>query len=326
MLREFLTNNTIITPQIDFLLFLQNLRELSDGAFDQTFALLTRFGETLIPFTIMCLIYWCYSQKAGLFLFSLNGISITLAQIFKTVVCIYRPWVLSENIHPQAEAILRAGGYSFPSGHSTMASSSFGGMAYLVRKNKITSILLILLVLGVCFSRLYLGVHTPQDVMVGFLTGLILILPVAKIIDWCEKDKNRYLYFLAVFDIFAVIVLFFICFKSYPMDYMNGELLVSPWSAKYTGIIHIGMSLGAINGGALCRRFFPYEPQKYSIKVKTIIGIVGLVLALTLLHLLDVNVWIKHCDFKIALLCGFFSTFFPIGIYPFIFTRFVKEK
>ena len=268
MLREFLTSNSIITPQIDFLLLLQGLRETMPDIFSKLFLQLTGLGETLIPFSIMCLIYWCFSARAGLFLFLLNGVSVVSAQIFKTIACIYRPWVLSAKIHPQAEAILRAGGYSFPSGHATMASSSFGGMAYLVRKNIVACTLLILLILTVCFSRMYLGVHTPQDVTVGFLTGFILILPIAKIIEWCEKDKNRYLYILAAFDIFALCVLLFVCYKSYPMDYLNGKLLVSPWGAKYTGTIHTGMSLGAINGSLLCRRFFPFDPQKYSAKQK----------------------------------------------------------
>lgn len=326
MLREFLTSQTIITPQIDFLLYLQNMREATNGAFDQLILFLTTFGETLMPFTIMCLIYWCFSPKAGVFLFSLNGISIFLAQVFKTVACIYRPWVLSDSVHPQADALLRSGGYSFPSGHSTMASSSFGGMAYLLRKNKVVCGLLILLVFAVCFSRLYLGVHTPQDVIVGALTGFLLIFPIAKCIDICEKDKNKYLYLLAILDIFALGVMFFICFKSYPADYIGGKLLVSPLSAKYTGVIHIGMSMGAINGAFLCRRFFPFEPQKYSAKAKTVISLVGLVCSMFILHLLDVYVWGKQCDFKIAFLSGFFSTFFLIGIYPFIFTKLIKEK
>ncbi|MCR4881683.1 MAG: phosphatase PAP2 family protein [bacterium] len=326
MIREFLTSSFWINPQIDFLLWLQNIREATGGLFDNIFLKLTALGETLIPFTVMCVIYWCFSPKSGICLFSLNGISIVAAQIFKTTACIYRPWVLSKNIHPQSLAFLRAGGYSFPSGHSTMASSVFGGMAFLLRKNPVFCSLLVFLVLLIGFSRLYLGVHTPQDVIVGILTGFILAFPMAKLFDWCEKDTNRYLYFLFVFDILACLVLFFICTKSYPADYINGKLLVSPWSAKYTGIIHTAMSLGAINGGLLCRRFFHFEPKKFSKKTKILIGIIGVAIAIFLLHLLDMYVWIKHCDFKVAFTAGFFSTFSLIGIYPFIFTRLLKQK
>ena len=326
MIREFLTNSSWISPQIDFLLLLQNLREATNGVFDGFFLNTTMLGETLIPYTIMCLIYWCFCPKSGLFLFSLNAFSITLAQVFKTIACIYRPWVLSESIHPQQLAITRAAGYSFPSGHSTMASSSIGGMAYLARKHKILCSLIVSVVLLVGFSRLYLGVHTPQDVIVGILTGFILIFPIAKAIEWCEKEKNRYLYFMVIFNIVALLVLIIICTKSYPMDYINGTLLVSPLKAKYTGILHIGMSLGAVNGGCLCRRFFLFEPQNYSKRTKTMLGIIGLIFTYILLHLLDMHVWIKSCDFKVAMLAGFFSTFCSTGVYPFIFTKFLDKK
>ena len=74
MIRTLLTNPILINPQIDFLLWLQGIREATGGIFDNFFLTLTSFGETLIVFTVISLIYWCFSPKAGLFLFSLNGI------------------------------------------------------------------------------------------------------------------------------------------------------------------------------------------------------------------------------------------------------------
>lgn len=326
MIREFLTSSSWINPQIDFLLLLQNFREISGGVFDNLFLFLTMFGEALIPFCIICVIYWCFNPKSGMFLFSLNGVVIVLAQIFKTVACIYRPWVLSDRISPQAMAFTRAGGYSFPSGHSTMVSSTFGAMAYLVKEKKILCFSIILLVLLTGFSRLYLGVHTPQDVIVGLLTGFLLIIPVIKAIEWCEKKKNRYFYLILVYNIFSLLVLLFIYSKGYPMDYVNGKLLVSPLKAKYTATIHAAMSMGAINGCALCRMFFPYDPKNYSMKARITIGIVGLLFALTFLKLMDLNVWIKLIDFKVAFAAGFFAVFSLTGIYPFIFTRILGRK
>jgi undecaprenyl-diphosphatase len=66
--------------------------------------------------------------------------------------------------------------YSFPSGHALLSTSFYGTMAYLAskrasttgRKVAIWAGALVLIVL-ICLSRVYLGVHYPADVAGGFL-------------------------------------------------------------------------------------------------------------------------------------------------------------
>ena len=324
MLHEILTNSIVLKPQIDYLVFLQNHRT---PELDILFLNITKFAESIVPYIFVSLCYWLLDKRSGFILFTALQLGMMTKDLLKELAFVKRPWLLSDKVHPVEAARAHAPGYSFPSGHTVRGITAISGISIATWKNnKWLSIFFILLGFSVLFSRNYLGVHTPQDVIVGALTGFLLIFPIAKCIDICEKDKNKYLYLLAILDIFALGVMFFICFKSYPADYIGGKLLVSPLSAKYTGVIHIGMSMGAINGAFLCRRFFPFEPQKYSAKAKTVISLVGLVCSMFILHLLDVYVWGKQCDFKIAFLSGFFSTFFLIGIYPFIFTKLIKEK
>ncbi|MBR3264493.1 MAG: phosphatase PAP2 family protein [Erysipelotrichaceae bacterium] len=68
-----------------------------------------------------------------------------------------------------------ATGYSFPSGHSMNASTVFGGG--VVRRDLpfVLRITLFLIMSLVGFSRLYLGVHTPQDVLVAFIAGMFVM-------------------------------------------------------------------------------------------------------------------------------------------------------
>ncbi len=68
---------------------------------------------------------------------------------------------------------------SFPSGHAMSATVCYGTVAYLVirlqkhRLSKVaTGIAAGLLILLVCATRLYLGVHYPSDVVAGILVGL----------------------------------------------------------------------------------------------------------------------------------------------------------
>ena len=88
--------------------------------------------------------------------------------VIKLTACVYRPWIRSELIEPAGDSKVAATGYSFPSGH-TLAATLLYGMMYLWQKNKRkgVAILCIVLILLTGFSRNFLGVHTPQDVLVG---------------------------------------------------------------------------------------------------------------------------------------------------------------
>lgn len=74
---------------------------------------------------------------------------------------------------------------SFPSGHATAAMALYGFLAYFLcalfpeRKTMVLTAAAVLIgVIG--FSRLYLGVHFPSDVLAGYLLGgLCLLLGIA---------------------------------------------------------------------------------------------------------------------------------------------------
>jgi len=323
---EFLSNPSWINPQIDFLLFLQNIRMNTPDIFDKFFLSITVFGEFWIPTLLCAIVYWCIDFKAGLYLFSLEGINSILAHFFKLIACVYRPWILSDKIHPSELAIPFAKGYSFPSGHSAMSSSVWGGLAYLLRQKKILCILLICLILLIGFSRLWLGVHTPQDVLCGFLTGLCLIFIVHKIINWAEKKPNRYIFLLIITDIISVLTIIYVCyFNTYRMDYISGELLVNPAKSIYSTIKLYAYMLGLLNGCYLCARFFPYNPKEFSVKTRLIIGIIGAILVITLLKGVGYLFVTSELPLRILSPVMFVTGVFITFIYPIIFQFFIRK-
>jgi undecaprenyl-diphosphatase len=81
-----------------------------------------------------------------------------------------------------------AAGYSFPSGHTTSAVGTFGSLAATSRQKRSAVIYTVLAVL-VGFSRMYIGVHTPADVIVGALTSLVLIVLLRKV-PWKGRAMN----------------------------------------------------------------------------------------------------------------------------------------
>jgi undecaprenyl-diphosphatase len=78
-----------------------------------------------------------------------------------------RPFVLFPDPEPLLVGVL---GNSFPSGH---AATSFAGAALLSRYLPGRWPVLYLLAVGIAFSRVYIGVHYPADVVGGAILGLL---------------------------------------------------------------------------------------------------------------------------------------------------------
>jgi undecaprenyl-diphosphatase len=78
-----------------------------------------------------------------------------------------RPFVLLPEPAPLIVGVL---GNSFPSGH---AATSFAGAALLARYLPGRWPVLFLLAAGIAFSRVYVGVHYPADVIGGAILGMV---------------------------------------------------------------------------------------------------------------------------------------------------------
>jgi undecaprenyl-diphosphatase len=74
--------------------------------------------------------------------------------------------------------------YSFPSGHATVAVGFYGMLtvilAYRLRGRARWAVAIsgVLVVLLIGFSRLYLGVHYPTDILAGYLSALLWLVCV----------------------------------------------------------------------------------------------------------------------------------------------------
>ena len=127
------------------------------------------------------LFFWCISKREGYFLLSTGLVGTVLNQFLKLLCRIPRPWVLDENFTILEQAREAAAGYSFPSGHTQTSVGTFGSIAASA-KNRIVQVICITLAVLVGFSRMYLGVHTPADVLVGAAMALALVLTVKPVV------------------------------------------------------------------------------------------------------------------------------------------------
>ena len=177
---------------IQYLLFLQDFRNSIDNA-------LTPFMEGVSMFAVTYLIlfpvyyYWNRNKKDGLYALVAYYFCMVITPLVKLTACVYRPWIRDSRIVPAGKAIVTATGYSFPSGHTTTAVPLAGGMVVNTWKNprlRVASVLFAAFIVLTMFSRNYLGVHTPQDVCVGFGVSVLSLFFTAKLFRFDFVDQQ----------------------------------------------------------------------------------------------------------------------------------------
>lgn len=73
------------------------------------------------------------------------------------------------------------------------------------------------------FIRCYFGVHYLTDVISAFITSLIILFVVGKLFDKLEDNPNFDLIISGASISLSVLLLVYVTFKSYPMDYDSAE-------------------------------------------------------------------------------------------------------
>ncbi|BAP85363.1 membrane-associated phospholipid phosphatase [Paucilactobacillus hokkaidonensis JCM 18461] len=84
---------------------------------------------------------------------------------------------------PNVDQLMHYGGYSFPSGHAIGATLILGAVIVLVQyyvilrwQRWLTNTILLIMIILVGYSRIYVGVHYPSDVVAGFCLGYIILM------------------------------------------------------------------------------------------------------------------------------------------------------
>ena len=109
--------------------------------------------------------------------------------------------ILSKNIFLRERPLIGSeilSSYSFPSGHSLIATTYYGFLIYLLRRSKCkeeykvvgTTFLTTLIVL-ICLSRLILNVHYLTDVVGGVILGLVILLVLIYFFEATFKPKEK---------------------------------------------------------------------------------------------------------------------------------------
>ena len=306
---------------LQYLMLLQNFRNATGGILNAFFVNISTWGvPPLITFITMS-IYWVLDKELGQsLLFGLHG-CFFVNGVLKLTACVYRPWIRSSDIVP----VTKASGYSFPSAHTTGATATYGTLAYHYRRQKTLFVLFLCLIFLIMFSRNYLGVHTPEDVAVGFLSSVLVIYIMYRLRMWAEKGSNRDLILFAASVVIVVLALVYFAVKSYPRDLgVDGKLVVDPAEMMPDSYLGCGGLLGMLLGWIVERRFIKFSTNSSSVvKVKRfVVGILLVVLVNTVLDKVLVGLGKNWGHFVFQ----FLSLFIYVAVYPAIFNKLEVSK
>jgi len=165
--------------------FLLWLHQFANPVLDQLMLGLTQLGNPIVvmpiaSITLAALIWKRQFSEAQMFAIACLGATI-LNTGLKLVFGKPRPALW--------EQLIVETSYSFPSGHALGSVVLYGAIAYLLSQSyphlaRLIYALAISLILAICLSRLYLGVHWPTDILAGVSMGslwLILCITLLKL-------------------------------------------------------------------------------------------------------------------------------------------------
>ena len=308
---------------LDYLIFLQELR--NDWGGEGLFTLISNLPKSALTAAIPAILFWCIDKNAGIFLLFNAEIGRVINELIKGTFCVYRPYIHEKNLIPSAMAAAEASSFSFPSGHTQFTTAIYGGLAFFYRKKfPLLIIPCAAMILLVAFSRNFLGVHTPQDVLIAIIYSIGLLFAAERLFKWIGKDRERQVLFLLGGLILCLIIFLWLYFKPYPEDILNGKVIVDPLTARADSFDALGFGLAFFLGWFLELRFVNFKTN-VSTKNKlwrVIIGFAILgVIAVIIYPLLKLLFSLETYKFFKAFL-PFFSILFII---PLIFTRVEKK-
>ena len=214
------------------------------------FRIITTFASSQMLIIItLALIFLLNTNHKRLFVIINTIISSAIIIISKNIFLRQRPFIGQE--------ILSS--YSFPSGHSLIATTYYGFLIYILNSSStkpkikiIGNICLSSLIILICISRLVLNVHYLTDIIAGVILGLILLLilisvyketlnkkekekPLIKtltygfngIIYTLKKERNMVIHFLVMFLVILSGIIFKISFYEWLICFILFSLVLS---------------------------------------------------------------------------------------------------
>ena len=159
---------------------------------DPLFKFFTYLGYEELYLVLLPLVYWCISKPVGIGLGYVALLSTWADYALKNLFDIPRPCEAPNPCGTPIRTPLPEVTYSFPSNHAQGAVTNWGYLALHFRR-RIGWVVAVILMLGISLSRIVLGVHFPEDVIGGWIIGIVVLAAFALLAPavgrWVVRQK-----------------------------------------------------------------------------------------------------------------------------------------
>lgn len=282
----------------------------------------TFLGEDEGYILIITFIYIVYNKKLAIRLAILVLATMAINHFLKMIIGNPRPFVkegtyIKKWLISSEYAQELATEFSTPSGHA-MSSFSFYGYLYKIFNNLIFRISIALIIIFIGISRPYLAVHFIEDVALGWIAGLIIILLFIKYADliaryWKSLNILKQLSFTIGSSLFIWIITFYL-----------KEEEVSLMPIPFIG--HLGFIFGIVLGAHLEEKYLNFNPKSKNFGLRIVRWILTIVLVMIPLIVLEkiIEPYYLEASYLGHLFCYVsysISGFLGIYIAPLIFLK-----
>ncbi len=185
--------------------FLENLAQWRTPLLNYYFLAIAFLGQEEFFLIAPPAIYWLYNKQIGRRLAYLLMLGTWTNEALKNIFRVPRP--------PLEIALVEEVGYGLPSGHAQLSVMLWGYAGWSLRRAiRWLPALALWLIASISFSRLYLAVHYPADVLAGLLIGLIFLWASLwvepRLAGWYSRLSSRQVTALAVIlSVLALVVM-----------------------------------------------------------------------------------------------------------------------
>lgn len=146
------------------------------------FKIITYFGDSIIYIVLLAIAFWTYKKKDAIIAIYVLLTASFLNFFLKVLIKKPRPTM--------SDDMIKATGFSTPSGHAQTSTTMYGWIMFHFKKIWLY-IVIPILVLLICVSRVFLGVHFIGDIILGLLIGAAVLAAlyfgIPLLINWMDK-------------------------------------------------------------------------------------------------------------------------------------------